>query len=51
MSRYFDMVDDPSHVRKLTLAQQIQLAEEIRSELITTLARTVISAPISASSS
>jgi hypothetical protein len=30
MSRYLDMVDDPSHVRKLTVPQLQQLAEEIR---------------------
>ncbi len=33
------MVDDPSHVKKLTLEQLQQLAEEIRHELITKLAR------------
>ena len=38
MSRYLDMVDDPSHVKKLTLDQLQQLAEEIRHELITKLA-------------
>ena len=35
MSRYFDMVDHPSHVRKLTVPQLQQLADEIRQELIT----------------
>ena len=39
MSRYLDMVDDPSHVKKLTLEQQKRLTEEIRYELITKLAR------------
>jgi len=39
MSRYFDMVDDPSHVKKLTLEQLQALAEEIRHELITKLAK------------
>ena len=39
MSRYLDMVDDPSHVKKLTLDQLQQLAEEIRHELITKLAK------------
>ncbi|MBI4327657.1 MAG: 1-deoxy-D-xylulose-5-phosphate synthase [Chloroflexi bacterium] len=39
MSRYLDMVDHPSHVKKLTLPQLLQLAEEIRQELITQLAR------------
>ncbi len=33
------MVDDPSHVRKLTASQLLQLAEEIRHELITKLAK------------
>ena len=32
------MVDNPSHVKKLTLDQKIQLAGEIRHELITKLA-------------
>ena len=39
MSRYLEMVDDPVHVKKLTLAQLQQLAEEIRHELITVLAK------------
>src|SRR5262245_9570398 len=39
MSRYLDMVDHPDHVKKLTLPQQLKLAEEIREELITKLAR------------
>ena len=39
MSRYLDMVDTPTHVQKLTLPQMTQLAEEIRQELITGLAR------------
>ncbi len=39
MSRYLDMVDDPSHVKKLTLEQMANLAEEIRHELITKLAK------------
>ena len=33
MSRYLDMVDDPSHVKKLTLDQLQSLAEEIRQEI------------------
>lgn len=37
MSRYLDMVDDPSHIKKLTHPQLLQLAEEIRHELITKL--------------
>jgi 1-deoxy-D-xylulose-5-phosphate synthase len=37
MSRYLDMVDEPRHVKKLTLPQLTQLAEEIRQELITVL--------------
>ncbi len=39
MSRYLDMVDSPEHVKKLTLDQQKQLAEEIRHELIVKLAK------------
>src|SRR5262245_22153898 len=39
MSRYLDMVDQPDHVKKLTLPQQLKLAEEIRGELITRLAK------------
>src|SRR5215831_14395809 len=39
MSRYLEMVDAPLHVKKLTLAQLQQLAEEIRRELITVLAK------------
>lgn len=39
MSRYLDMVDHPSHVKKLTLDQLQLLAEEIRYELITKLAK------------
>src|SRR5438093_6249006 len=39
MSRYLDMVDDPTHVKKLTVEQLINLAEEIRHELITVLSK------------
>ncbi len=39
MSRYIDMVDHPSHVKKLTMEQLQQLAGEIRHELITKLAK------------
>src|ERR1700748_987957 len=39
MSRYLDMVDDPSHVKKLTQPQLIQLADELRHELITKLSK------------
>ena len=39
MSRFLDMVDHPSHVKKLTIPQLQQLAEEIRQELITVLAK------------
>ncbi len=39
MSRFLDMVDHPTHLKKLTLPQLEQLAEEIRQELITQLAR------------
>src|SRR5215216_4011984 len=37
MGRYLEMVDNPSHVKKLTPEQLTQLAEEIRQELITKL--------------
>src|ERR1043166_8942510 len=39
MSRYLDMVDEPVHVKKLTLEQLNQLAGEIRHELITVLSK------------
>ncbi|HZM03214.1 MAG TPA: 1-deoxy-D-xylulose-5-phosphate synthase [Candidatus Saccharimonadales bacterium] len=39
MSRYLDMVDHPSHVKKLTLEQLFHLADELRHELITKLAK------------
>src|SRR5216110_3616420 len=39
MSRYLDMVDSPVQVKKLTLPQLTQLAEEIRAELITKLSK------------
>jgi 1-deoxy-D-xylulose-5-phosphate synthase len=39
MNRYLDMVDSPMHVQKLTMPQLLQLAEEIRHELITGLAK------------
>src|SRR5579859_6695306 len=39
MSRYLDMVDEPAHVKKLTLPQLQQLADEIRHELITKLSK------------
>lgn len=39
MSRYLDMVDQPAHVKKLMLPQLQQLAEELRQELITKLAK------------
>jgi len=39
MSRYLDMVDEPAHVRKLTVPQLHQLAEEVRHELITKLSK------------
>ncbi|MBI2924836.1 MAG: 1-deoxy-D-xylulose-5-phosphate synthase [Verrucomicrobia bacterium] len=39
MTRYLDMVDHPSHVKKLTLEQLAKLAGEIRHELITVLAK------------
>jgi len=37
MNRYLDMVDHPSHVKKLTLEQLQHLAQDIRTELITKL--------------
>ncbi len=39
MSRYLDMVDSPSHLKKLTVGQMQQLAEEIREELIRKLSK------------
>src|SRR3954452_7981410 len=39
MSRFLDMVDEPSHVKKLTNDQLTQLAGEIRHELIAGLAK------------
>src|SRR5438477_10882780 len=39
MSQYLEMVDAPLHVKKLTLAQLQEFAEEIRRELITVLAK------------
>src|SRR6266481_7337575 len=39
MSRYLEMVDAPLHVKKLTLAQLQEFAEEIRRELITVLSK------------
>ncbi|MDB6129702.1 MAG: dxs, partial [Verrucomicrobiales bacterium] len=39
MSRYLDMVDHPSHIKKLTLEQLGSLAADIRTELITKLSK------------
>src|SRR5215471_10706146 len=39
MNRYLDMVDNPVHVRKLTMPQMQLLADEVRNELITVLSR------------
>src|ERR1041385_6248920 len=39
MSRYLEMVDNPSHVKKLTQPQLLELAEEVRHELITKLSK------------
>src|SRR5258705_7490626 len=39
MSRYLEMVDSPVHLKKLTLEQLQCLADEIRRELITVLAK------------
>lgn len=39
MSRFLEMVDHPSHVKKLTVPQLTSLAEEIRMELINSLSK------------
>jgi len=39
MSRYLDMVDEPAHVKKLTMDQLSRLAEDIRQELISVLSK------------
>jgi 1-deoxy-D-xylulose-5-phosphate synthase len=39
MSRYLDMIYEPAHVKNLTMPQRLQLAEEIRHELITKLSK------------
>src|SRR3954463_2364743 len=39
MTRYLDLVDEPKQMKKLTLDQLRQLAEEIRYELITVLSK------------
>jgi len=39
MSHYLEMVDHPSHVKKLTMPQLGQLAEDVRQELITKLSK------------
>ena len=39
MSRYLEMVDHPSHVKKLTPEQLTELAADIRQELIEGLAK------------
>ena len=39
MSRYLDMIQGPEHVKKLTEKQLLDLAEEVREELITKLAK------------
>jgi 1-deoxy-D-xylulose-5-phosphate synthase len=39
MSRYLDMVDGPEHVKKLTVPQLLELAADIRVELIEGLAK------------
>lgn len=39
MSRYLDMVDQPSHVKKLTPEQLAELASDVRQELIEGLAK------------
>ncbi len=40
MSRILDQIDSPADVKRLSISQLEQLAEEIREELITVLART-----------
>ncbi len=40
MSGYLEMVDNPSHIKKLTVEQLTELAGEVRQELITKLANT-----------
>ena len=40
MGRYLEMISEPAHVKKLTEPQLEELASEVRSELIGTLART-----------
>jgi 1-deoxy-D-xylulose-5-phosphate synthase len=40
MARYLDMIDSPADLKKLKLDQLEDLAQEIRDELITTLAKT-----------
>src|SRR5580765_3069562 len=40
MNRYLDMVDNPTHIKKLTVEQLQALASEIRHELITVLSQT-----------
>ena len=40
MNRYLDMVDNPTHIKKLTVEQLQSLASEIRHELITVLSKT-----------
>ena len=39
MSRYLDMIAEPAHVKNLTASQLLQLADEVRHELINVLAR------------
>ena len=38
-SRYLDMIQGPEHVQKLTEQQLLQLADEVREELSTKLAK------------
>ncbi len=40
MGGYLEMISEPSHVKKLTDAQLEELAQEVRAELISTLAKT-----------
>lgn len=40
MGAYLEMISEPAHVKKLTVAQLEELAKEVREELISTLSRT-----------
>jgi 1-deoxy-D-xylulose-5-phosphate synthase len=40
MGAYLEMISEPAHVKKLTVAQLEELAKEVREELISTLSKT-----------